>query len=394
MARKTPTTPSGSKLLGAELRRLRGQRTLDEIAAATRTPPLSLHVQPVAGSTLSDIELGIVMPSLSNLHALSLAYRTSMDRLMAFVAEESLTRDELRVTDDLPCTPERFAELLGRGAWHEAHAVALRLEQEASHERESLRWRGNRATCLSLLGQRDQATAILTKCLESPIASPHQRFVITHLLAMAHMLEGNINMALILIEQALSCPPEDITASELHDAHAMRIDLKIEREESCGAPDPARVGALLRLAQELVPDATSDPSSHLRRKLRVARAHVLLGQHALAQGVLADLIPECQLLGFSRIESRATLLLGTVHEMEGRRAQAELHYLRAASLADACQATDVEFYSSLGLFKLLRNDKPVKAGIHFKRCRLLAPLLPQGTPNMREFEELRRALEQ
>src|SRR5688500_7382982 len=99
MPRKFKKTEfSGSLLLGRELRRLRGARTLEDIAALCKSPPLAGKVQPISASALCEIEQGRQMPRLPTLFALSLAYRVSMNQLMGFVMEEAMA-SEVRASD-------------------------------------------------------------------------------------------------------------------------------------------------------------------------------------------------------------------------------------------------------------------------------------------------------
>src|SRR5687768_1515603 len=111
---------SGSPLLGSELRRLRGVRTLEDIQALCKAPPLAGKIQPISSSALCEIEQGRQMPRLTTLFALSLVYRVSMNQLMGFVMEEQIVNSvrPSEVSDaDLQAA---FGRLLAIGAWHEA----------------------------------------------------------------------------------------------------------------------------------------------------------------------------------------------------------------------------------------------------------------------------------
>ena len=59
--------PSGSRLLGEFLRRLRGSRSLQSIEDLSKAPPLEGRIRPVDISTLSKIETGKQLPSLVTL---------------------------------------------------------------------------------------------------------------------------------------------------------------------------------------------------------------------------------------------------------------------------------------------------------------------------------------
>ena len=86
MGKKSKFT--GSKLLGAELRRLRGDRSLAQISALSRSEPLSERINPISAPALSQIETGVSFPSLDTLHSLATLYQTPMQQLLDFVVQE------------------------------------------------------------------------------------------------------------------------------------------------------------------------------------------------------------------------------------------------------------------------------------------------------------------
>ena len=103
---------TGSKLLGEELRRLRGGRSLEEISRLSRTPPHGDRVEPIAYSTLSMIERGVTMPSAQSLLTLAVLYHLPVQRLLDLVAleryharkpaaESDPARLEAQIHDDL-----------------------------------------------------------------------------------------------------------------------------------------------------------------------------------------------------------------------------------------------------------------------------------------------------
>src|SRR5690242_15547198 len=68
---------SGSSLLGAELRRLRGARTLHEIAELTRSPALAGRILPLTAAGIGQLEANQATPTVEALHALSIVYKAS-----------------------------------------------------------------------------------------------------------------------------------------------------------------------------------------------------------------------------------------------------------------------------------------------------------------------------
>ena len=128
MGKKSKFT--GSKLLGAELRRLRGDRSLAQISALSRSEPLSERINPISAPALSQIETGVSFPSLDTLHSLATLYQTPMQQLLDFVVQERV----LESTDfALPESHEEvkaaFREAFEGGRWRQAMAHAVRGEE-------------------------------------------------------------------------------------------------------------------------------------------------------------------------------------------------------------------------------------------------------------------------
>src|SRR5690242_3028159 len=83
---------TGSPMLGAELKRLRGARTLQEIADLSRSPALAGRVLPLTPSALSQFESGQSPPGVEALHALSIVFKVSPQRFYDLIASERETK--------------------------------------------------------------------------------------------------------------------------------------------------------------------------------------------------------------------------------------------------------------------------------------------------------------
>ena len=83
---------TGSKLLGEELRRLRGARGLEDIVEMSKQSPLTSRIHFVSAPSLSQIERGITMPSTEVLYTLSVLYNVSPTRLLHHIVEERLAK--------------------------------------------------------------------------------------------------------------------------------------------------------------------------------------------------------------------------------------------------------------------------------------------------------------
>ena len=88
--------------LGERLRHLRGRRSLAEVAHISAT---CRHLRPIAQSTLSLIEQGLVAPTVESLYTLSRIYRVSFARLVHELHDDgSLSRFSRSLTEDESCT--------------------------------------------------------------------------------------------------------------------------------------------------------------------------------------------------------------------------------------------------------------------------------------------------
>jgi len=387
--REKKTEYSGSKILGTELRRLRGGRTLEDIEALCKAPPLAGKIQPVSSSSLWDIEHGRQMPKLSTLFALSLVYRVSMNQLMGYVMEEQLLSNVPASEAGDDDVVAAFGRMLALGAWHEALSLAIRAERRATVESEQVKWRGNRATCLANLGLHDEAVSILTRCLESPAASRRQEYMILHNLADMYASDGNLRIAELLLREAHETLPEDATPVEVMGLESLRAALIVDVQELKRDPNERAVREALRLAQRAEKaNADADLTVTLRLQCLRARAQNLLGNALLASKELESAIARAKDLGFPGVEARASLILAKMRVAAKNAAAAETLLLRAASLADACQLNDVLFSAAFELFCLLRNDRPGSAVTWLRRCRELAPLLPGNCPTVQAFERV------
>lgn len=110
---------TGSKLLGDDLRRRRGHRSLEEIARLSKSAPFSSRVEPIAYSTLSMLERGLTMPSAQSLLTLSVLYQVPSEHFLDLIALERYHQKartgvadiealELELIDDIKAS--RFAD--------------------------------------------------------------------------------------------------------------------------------------------------------------------------------------------------------------------------------------------------------------------------------------------
>jgi len=394
MTRREKKTPiSGSALLGAELRRLRGIRTLDEIAALSAAPPLAGSVPPVSTSTISDVETGKQMPKLLTLYTFSMVYRVSMNQLLGYVVEEGLAKaaaDLESASAEDPATA--FGRLLSIGEWHRALPLALVCERAATTEREKVRWRGNRALCLARVGLHVEAISMLTACLESYEVSRRQEFMILQQMADIQASAGNFKMATSSVKEALDRVPDDATPLEIGNLEAIRSELTIAIQECSAFVDEPVVREALRLNERAGKTLAGDPAAQLRFRSRSARAYRLLGNRLLADKELEQVLAESVDRRYPLMEARAAIDLARLRLDAGHHSQAQALLERARSVAEVGQQLDLVFEACLQLFQLLRIERPGVAVTHFRRCREILPLLPANAPHVRAFERLAREI--
>jgi len=387
------TLNSGSALLGAELRRLRGIRTLDEIAALSAAPPLAGSVPPISMSTISDVETGKQMPKLLTLYSFSMVYRVSMNQLLGYVVEEGLAKAATEVTRDASEDPAvTFGRLLSIGEWHRALPLALHCERNAKTERERMAWRSNRAACFSKVGLHSEAVALLSSCLESPDVSRRQEFVILQLLADVQAASGNFKLATFLAKEALEHASDDASPSEVANLEFIRAQLIVAVQDDVVAVDERLVREAMRLADRAEKLWKDDDVAQLRVRGVRAQCYRLLGNRLVAARDLEQIISESADRKYSVMEARAALELARVRRESGHATQALALLDRARSVGEAAQQIDVIFEANFALFLALRNDRPEVAVVHFRRCREVLALMPTSARSVKAFERVAREM--
>ena len=116
---------TGSKLLGEELRRLRGSRSLHDIVRLSQEGPLTSRVQLVSAPSLSQIENGITMPGPEVLYSLSVIYSVSPTRLLHLIVEDKLTREPVELPETREETWQRLGQAFETGDWYQALTLAI-----------------------------------------------------------------------------------------------------------------------------------------------------------------------------------------------------------------------------------------------------------------------------
>lgn len=380
--------PTGSRLLGAEFRRLRGVRTLDDIVELSRTGPLTRRIRGLCPATISQIENGISMPSLESLYTLSVIYQTSAMHLLNVLVEERLTRS-MELPGTLLATRDALHAALGSGRWAEALGLAIHGEHGVEAEADKLLWRANRAVAVAKLGMRYDAVMMLVDCVESADLRASDAWIVHRYIADVAGSAGYFKMASRNAQLALDLAPDDLDAASRAKILEARVRL-ILQEHDFGAGKDERA---LREAQVLISQARravapTDSWMPFLLDTYEALSHEFLGNRLLAAKSYGDLAKRAAKEGQARIEMLALMNLGRLRRTEGKLSDAADALLRAERLARNLEQNDEAFEVSFELYLVARQRKSPEQQIYLKRCRRLFPLVQARTPNVRRFEQL------
>lgn len=381
---------TGSRLLGAELRRLRGARTLQEIAELSRSPALTGRVLPLNPSALSQYEAGQASPSVEALHALSLLYRVSPQRFYDLIASEREGRI-LRLPETSDETLVAYNSALRESQWTEAVTLALQGETLAATATDRVVWRARRGSCLAYTGRNDEAILVLTECLNSPHLGQHRRFQVLRNLADVHAIAGYMHSAVDCARQALLLCPSDVSDSTRAAVIAGLVSALLAKQNVSEDPDEADVSEALRLiAEARMLRLDADPHWDLFLDLNRALAVQFQGDRMGAARELASVARRAAAAREDRLRMIALLNLGMLRHQQGRLEQAERHLLRALTGALQLGQVNETFEIYVELMLIAREMGSPQERHYFERCQHYYPLVKARTPNMVRFEELER----
>lgn len=381
---------TGSKLLGAELRRLRGERSLAQIAALSKSPPLAERVHPVSAPALSQIETGVSFPNLETLHSLATLYQTPIQQLLDLVVQERLIE-----RDELPETHEEvrriFGEAFEAGRWRRAMALAVRGEELSPSPADKVGWRANRAICLQQFGLRDDAVQMLLQCTSDPDAATDRQYQVYRSLAEALASSGHLGAAAAIASRALELAPPDLPPRwrwQLMSTRARLVLLENERD-SPNLEDVREALELVTRAATLVPEGMAQ--ARLLLAVHAAIAHKLLGNAVKAARSLEDIRDEARVAGQPLAETAAAIALGRLHREHGRWADAERVLMGAETIAMEEGFVDEAFEIYFELHLVSKGAEDGKHHYYLRRCRRYYPLVQAKTPQVLAYEKLARS---
>jgi tetratricopeptide (TPR) repeat protein len=381
---------TGSPALGAELRRLRGTRTLSEIASLTRAPIVAGRITPLTATAIAQVEGGAVMPTVEALHALALVYRISPQRLYDFVATERESKD-VSLPGDLDETLASYNDALREGRWHDAIALALHGESLGTQDVEKTVWRARRGSVLAYTGRQDEAILVLTECLNSSHLGRHRRFQILRNLADVHAMAGYSHSAVECARQALLLCPQDVSDSTRAAVMASLISALLTRQSTAELPDAEEVSEALDLiARARLLRMEPDPHWDLFLDLQQALSVRFEGDLLAAARQFASIARRASQAREERLRLVALLNLGVLRREQGRLVQAERHLLRALASALHLRQVTETFEIYVELLLIARETGNAQQSHYLQRCQHYYPLVRARTPGVMRFEQVDR----
>jgi tetratricopeptide (TPR) repeat protein len=380
---------TGSVLLGEELKRLRGTRSLELVGEISRSAPYNEHLKSIAAPTLCQIEQGISMPSLESLYTLSVLYQVSTQHLLARLVDERLSK-RYRAPDGLEATASAFAQALKAGRWYEALALAVHGERLASSRKECVRWRAHRAISMQMIGMRQEAIILMQECVADRALDRKHRCQVRRNLADMLASAGLYEDAEDSMRRAIELAGDDAPPAILADMLSTRARLVILQAEMGIVTEEPRLREAIRLvesARQHVP--AEDAWNRGLFDLYEARATELLDNQPAAAASYARIAKGARGSELPRLELLALLNLGSLRRQLGKHADAEKHLIAAESLAlDLKQPEECfEVFFELYLLYSERGDEK-EATFYMKKCRRYHAMVRARTPNVMRFAEL------
>ncbi len=383
----SPLKLSGSRLLGEELKRLRGDRSLSTVVELGQLRLSGSGFRGVSRATLSDIENGRVLPSVESLFSLSVLYQIPASRLLHVLLEENVLEQTQLPTDSSELRTE-FSAAVTACEWPRALALAVHGCRTAVDAEEAIRWRLNRATAMQRLGMREDAIAELQRCLGSPTLPKGERYRVHRDLAQLNVMSSNAAMAEIHINECLRTIPADCPAAIKASVLLGKVQLHVLRDAT-GWPADAEAQREARLAiheaRQLL-DSKVDSQLAVAADQYRAMLDILAGSVAEARLALLGVLTRCRATGYVYGEATTLRLLAKC-EQDSAPARAREHLRTAADLSIDRGFIDEAFGALVQLAELAESTEQT---VHYlRKAERLYPFMHALTPERAAFESLR-----
>lgn len=381
---------TGSRLLGAELRRLRGERSLGEISALSRSNPLADRISPISAPALSQIETGVSFPSVDTLHSLATLYQTSVQQLLDVVVQERLVK-ELDLPDDHDAVKGLFRQAFEAGQWRRAVALAVRGEDLSPTRGQAVAWRANRAICLQQFGLRDHAIQALLGCISDPDAPPDRLYQFYRSLAEALASAGHVGPASAMAARALDLAPADLPAHWRWQLLSTRARLALQEQELLAAVNARAAAEAQAMLAECLPLVPEDQvQARLLLAVQLGIAQNMAGDPAGATARLEGVRTESEQLGQPLAHVSASIALGRLRRERGDLERAERILVAAEQVAVDEGFIDEAFEAYFELHLVARELKNGREGHYLRRCRRYHPLVQARGPHVTAYEKIAR----
>lgn len=381
---------TGSKLLGEELKRLRGSRKLEDIVDLSKQSPLTSRIHPISAPTLSQIENGITMPSTEVLYSLSVLYGVSPSRLLHHIVEERIaTPGELPATREE--TRDRLREALTAGHWYDALALSIHAGRLAEDEGDRLLCEANRAMALRRLGMRNDAVLLLLQCAESPSFPADHRHVAHFYLAEVLAESGFVQTAADHVERGMAVLPRPTPPTLMANALQRRVVVTLLVADF-GLPIEDKVLRECLRDIDMIESLATDAVPERLLKLGIWRAGVTgaLGNTLVALRDYARHAKEAARLRSDLLEACAELSLGELLLRGGKAIDAISHLERAENRAVALGDPDTAFRAYFSLADASATLASDRTKWYLRRCLRYWPLVQARTPQVIAFEKMLR----
>lgn len=393
MAKQRRTT--GSKLLGEDLRRRRGHRSLEDIARLSKSAPFASRIEPIAYSTLSMLERGLTMPSAQSLLTLSVLYQVPAEHFLDLIALERY-HAQAPPAGDAAAIEEEIVDALRASRFAEAYQKALGLMgREASADGgsaspEPARVRVYCGIALWNLGWLSQAAGTFRAVIDD--------------LSVAAPLRGWAYQNLVEVERARGC---------LASAHAFARDgLELAREVGSERLQATFHGTLANLKSDLAERASDRQTfqrllaesleQHAATQAAARRcsdelllAHSLINEGATraldgdvaARGCIEEGLSLAKTLGHARLVAYGWLELAKLELVAGAASTARDLLWRSEREAATAEAHDILFMDYFYLMKAAEalGDESDHA---YRKCLTLKSFQQGRFREIEEFELL------
>jgi len=376
-------TARGCRLLGMDLRRRRGERSLREVARLSGSLPCAGHVSPIPPSSLHQIEQGLRLPNVEQMRTLSLLYNVPVQRLYALLEADG-EEGGLDAVEGFLALRER-ADLLRRMDRPCAYLTCLQQCEETAEGTATFVWvRRARALALREQGQGEEAAGLLLDLLSRDGVPEEELASIWLEASEAYEGLGNLEVAEAAarrgLERVLRC--DEWTRSRL-DAALGRILRRTARRDGDVRSAREAVRRLERAMETIACVGLTEEVGRLETELGLA--HLAAEDRLLGFEMLRRALATCLRPGGRRHLAFAHKAMGEAL-LEGGEAERARHHLRKAeTLAAGGRLPDLQFQSVV----LLCEAEEALGGrpaAMLRRARGLLPWLRVPTPERERFE--------